>query len=76
MRQITVLKLVLPPSTKGCRRFVKIQMYLYTKECLDTSKFKQTSGVLLWTEVVLYPIGVHSTSLPLINNFQTSPEIK
>jgi hypothetical protein len=27
-------------------------MYLYTKKCLDTSKFRQTCDILLWTEVV------------------------
>jgi hypothetical protein len=27
-------------------------MYLYTKECLDTSIFRKTCSILVWTEVV------------------------
>jgi hypothetical protein len=27
-------------------------MYLYIKKCLDTSKFRQTSDILLWIEEV------------------------
>jgi hypothetical protein len=31
---------------------------LYTKECIDTSKFTQTCDILLWTEVVIKIYGV------------------
>jgi hypothetical protein len=45
---------ILPLTIKGCRRFVKIRMYLYTKGCLDTYKFRQTCDILFCTYVVLF----------------------
>jgi hypothetical protein len=44
--------MVFPLFIKECRKFVQIRLYLFTKTCLDTFEFGQTSNMLLWTEVV------------------------
>jgi hypothetical protein len=48
--KILWFELILSPSLKGRRKFDKIWMYLYTKQCLDTSDFRQICDILLGTE--------------------------